>query len=100
MARLRLGKEPLSAALETLVRGSRRDSHVVLVTSRFDAESAARANLMIAGGASFTVCAIIWEESDPVTLRRAREIGAQVVQVKPGASITGVFRASLQTNLR
>ncbi|HXA43103.1 MAG TPA: DUF58 domain-containing protein [Candidatus Solibacter sp.] len=100
MARLELRKEPLSAALEMLVRGNRRDYHVVLVTPRFDAESAARANLMIAGGASFTVCAIVWEESDPVTMRRAHEIGAQVVQVKPGASLTGVFRASLQTNLR
>jgi uncharacterized protein (DUF58 family) len=100
MARLRLSKEPLTAALEMLVRGSRRDAHVVLVTSRFDAESAARANLMIASGASFTVCAIVWEESDPVTVRRAHEIGAQVVQVKPGAPLTGVFRASLQTNLR
>jgi uncharacterized protein (DUF58 family) len=100
MARLTPGKAPLTAALERLVRSSRRDSHVVLVTSHFDAESAGRANLMIAGGASFTVCAIVWEESDPLTLRRAHEIGAQVVQVKPGASLTGVFRASLQTNLR
>jgi hypothetical protein len=72
----------------------------VVVTGHFDAKSAARANLLINDGASLTVCAVVWEESDPVTIRRAHEIGAQVVQIKPGAALTGVFRASLQTNLR
>ena len=97
LARVRLSREPLSEAFERLVRGGRRDTHVVLVTSHFDAVSAARANLLIAGGASLTVAAIVWEESDPATTHRAHEIGAQVVQIKPGASLGGVFRASLAT---
>jgi|SRR5579884_860949 len=100
LARVHLAKQPLSDALERLVRAGRRDSHIVLVTSHFDSVSAARANLLVSGGASLTVAAIIWDESDPVTLRRAHEIGAQVVQVKPGAALSGVFRASLQSNLR
>ncbi len=100
LARVRLSKEPLSDALERLARGGRRDSHVVIVTSRFDSRSAARANLLVNGGASLTLAAIVWAESDALTMRRAAEIGAQVVQVKPGASLTGVFRASLQTNVR
>jgi len=100
LARVHLAKQPLHDALERLVRAGRRDSHIVLVTSHFDSVSAARANLLVNGGASLTVAAIIWDESDPTTLRRAHEIGAQVVQVKPGAALTGVFRASLQSNLR
>jgi len=100
LARIRLDKEPLGSALERLLRNGRRDSHVVLVTSNFDAESAVRANLLVNGGASLTVAAIVWDESDLTMLRRAGEVGAQVVQVKPGAPLAGVFRASLQTNLR
>jgi uncharacterized protein (DUF58 family) len=98
LARLRLSGEPLSDALERLVRASRRDSHVVIVTSHFDAVSAGRANLLVNGGASLTVCVVAWEESDPNSARRAQEVGAQLVQVRPGASLGGVFRASLQTN--
>lgn len=100
LARVHLGKEPLADAMERLAKSGRRDAHVVVVTSHFDAKSAARANILVNDGASLTVCAIVWEESDPVTIRRAHEIGAQVVQIKPGASMTGVFRASLQTNTR
>jgi hypothetical protein len=43
---------------------------------------------------------VVWEESDPISIRRAYEIGAQVVQVKPGVSLSGVFRASLHSNIR
>jgi hypothetical protein len=100
LARVHVGKEPLADAMERLAKSGRRDAHVVVVTSHFDSKSAARANILVNDGASLTVCAIVWEESDPVTIRRAHEIGAQVVQIKPGAALTGVFRASLQTNTR
>jgi len=100
MARVHLGKAPLSDAMERLAKTGRRDDHVVVVTSHFDARSAASANLMINDGASFTICAIVWEESDPITIRRASEVGAQVVQIKPGSALSGVFRASLMTNTR
>ena len=100
LARVHLAKEPLAAAMDRLAKSGRRDAHVVVVTSHFDSKSAARANLLVNDGASLTVCSIVWEESDPVTIRRAHEIGAQVVQIKPGAAMTGVFRASLLTNTR
>jgi uncharacterized protein (DUF58 family) len=100
LARIEMRRQPLGDAMERLARSSRRDNHVVVVTSHLDARSAASANLLINDGASFTVCAVVWEESDPMTLRRAHEIGAQVVQIRPGASMTGVFRASLQTSAR
>jgi uncharacterized protein (DUF58 family) len=100
LARIRLAKAPLVEAMGRLAGSRRRDAHVVLITSHFDAQTAARAQILIGDGASLTVCVILWEEFDPLSMRRAGEIGAQVVQVKPGASLTGVFRASLETNLR
>lgn len=99
LARLQLSDKPLAGALERLVRVSRRDSHVVVVTSHFDTVSAGRANILVNGGASLTVCVVNWEESDPNSARRAQEVGAQLVQVRPGASLGGVFRASLQTSV-
>jgi uncharacterized protein (DUF58 family) len=100
LARLHLGKEPLSDAMDRMARARRRDAHVVLITSHFDTSSAARANLLVSAGSSFTICAMVWEESDAISIRRAYEIGAQVVQVKPGAALSGVFRASLNTKVR
>ena len=100
LAALNRGEEPLANAVERIARSGRRDAHVVIITSNFDSKSAARANLLINSGASITVCAVLWDESDPLTTRRAREVGAQLVQVKPGSSLGGVFRASLQTNQR
>jgi uncharacterized protein (DUF58 family) len=100
LARIHLSKEPLSNAMDRLAKARRRDSHVVLITGHFDSSSVARANLLANSGSSFTVCAVVWEESDPVSIRRAYEIGAQVVQVKPGVSLSGVFRASLLSNVR
>jgi len=100
LARVQTGREALSNAFDRLARAGRRDDHVVLVTSHFDQQSAASANLLLNDGASLTVCAILWEESDPVTLRRAHEIGAQLVQLRPGSSLHGAFRASLQSKAR
>jgi uncharacterized protein (DUF58 family) len=100
LARVQPSSEPLSMAMERMARSDRRDNHVVLVTSHFDQQSAASAHLLINDGASFTVCAIVWEEADIMTMRRANEIGAQVVQLRPGASLRGAFRASLQSNSR
>jgi uncharacterized protein (DUF58 family) len=99
LARIQPGREPLSEAMARLARGSRRDSHIVLITSHLDGQSTAAANVMSREGASFTVVAIIWEEGDAFTVRRAAEIGAQVVKVKPGASLGPVFRSSLRSNI-
>lgn len=98
LARVHLAREPLADAMERLVRVTRRDSHLVVVTTHFDAVSAGRANLLVQSGASLTVCVVAWEESDPLSAARAHEVGAQVVQVRPGAALAGVFRASLLTN--
>ena len=98
LARVHLDGAPLADAMERLVRVARRDSHVVVVTSHFDQVCAGRAHLLVNGGASLTVCVVDWEEADPLSTARAHEVGAQVVQVRPGAALAGVFRASLRSN--
>ena len=98
LARIHRSPEALSATMERLVRGSRRDSHIVVITSRFDSTTAGRANILVNGGASLTVIVVAWEESDPNSAKRAQEVGAQLVQVRPGATLSGVFRASIQSS--
>jgi uncharacterized protein (DUF58 family) len=98
LARCNRGSEPLTDALFRLAKG-RRDFHLVLITSHLSYEAAARLSSLIDKGASVVVVAIEWEESDGSTLRRAREVGAQVVKIKPGAALAGVFKASLTSNL-
>jgi uncharacterized protein (DUF58 family) len=99
LARLHMSKEPYAAAIERLLTG-RADAHIVLITSHLDATAAARANMLVNRGASLTFVAILWEESDPVSIQRAHEIGAQVVTLKPGAAQAGIFRSSLLTSGR
>jgi uncharacterized protein (DUF58 family) len=100
MAAVQRSREPLSKGLEVLAKSGRIDDHIVLVTSHFDSRSAALGNVMVNAGASITLCSLTWDEADPMTLRRAHEIGAQVVPVRPGASLSGVFRASMQHRQR
>ena len=88
----------LADAMIRLAKG-RGDMHIVIITSHFDATSAARLAGLIRKGASALIVAIEWEESDPATLLRAREVGAQVVKVKPGGALAGVFKATLSSNL-
>src|SRR5205823_4502160 len=89
LARVDVSQAPLADSLFRLAKG-RRDIHAVIVTSHLDNASAARIAGLISKGASALVVAVEWEESDPATLVRAREVGAQVVKVKPGAAMAGV----------
>jgi uncharacterized protein (DUF58 family) len=96
LARMQLSGEPLHQGMERLIRGGRRDTHVVCITSHFDARSAALAARLVNAGASLSVVAILWDEADPGSVHRAREVGAQVVRVKPSAALAPMFRAALQ----
>ena len=95
LARVHRTRDPLVHSIDRLLAGRRFDSHTIIVTPYFDGATAARVNLLINGGASVLVVLIIWEESDPNSARRAREIGARVLQVKPGSPLSGVFRTAL-----
>jgi uncharacterized protein (DUF58 family) len=100
LARVGMGKEPLHHGMERIIRGGRRDTHVVCVTSHFDARSAALAGMLVNAGASVSLVAIVWDEADPASVHRAREVGAQVVRVKPSQPLAPHFRAALQVGVK
>ena len=100
LARLNRGKAPLHHGVERLLRRRAANSHNVIITSQFDSKAAARASLIVAAGASVLVAVIMWEETDLSSLNRATEIGAQVVQIRPGDSLAGVFRHALGAGIR
>ena len=100
LAKLQLSKEPLAKAVEQRFRDPRKDVHLVVVTPHLDAKTAASLQLLVQRGISVLMAMLVWEESDPNSIHRAEEIGAQVVQVKTGASLAGVFAHSLGAGIR
>jgi hypothetical protein len=44
---------------------------------------------------SLVVALVRWEDADPNGARRAREVGAQVVQVSPGQQLEAAFAHAL-----
>jgi uncharacterized protein (DUF58 family) len=99
LARVELGSAPLHDAIERLLH-SKGHAHHVIVTPHFDDRAAARAAMLVSAGGSVLVCHINWEEADPRSVHRATEIGAQVLQVKPGAPLAGVFAHALGAGIR
>ena len=51
-----------------------------------------RVRMLTEKGMSLVVALVQWEDSDPNAARRAREIGAQVVQVSPGQQLEARLR--------
>ena len=100
LARLTPGKAPLTTAIERQVRDVQRNVHIVLVTPHLDARSATSMRLMLERGVSALIAAIVWEDADPNSIHRAEEIGAQVVQVRPGVALATVFAHSLGAGMR
>jgi uncharacterized protein (DUF58 family) len=97
LAAVGLCGDPLHHGMERMIRGGRRDAHVICITSHFDARSAALTAMLVNAGASVSVVALVWDEADPVSIHRAREVGAQVVRVTTGSALAPLFRAALQT---
>ena len=91
---------PLRQAAERLARSGGVGVHHVVVTPHLDAASAAALGVLLQRGASLLVVAISWEESDALTLQRASEIGAQVVEVRPGASLAAATARPLGAGTR
>jgi uncharacterized protein (DUF58 family) len=100
LARLNPSSQPLAKAIERRLQDPQRHVHLILITPHLDAQAAARMRLMVERGVSVLVAAIVWEEVDPNSIRRAEEIGAQVVQVRPGTALAGVFAHSLGAGIR
>jgi hypothetical protein len=51
-------------------------------------------------GMSLVVALVKWDESDPNAARRAREIGASVVQISPGEQLQHAFAHGLGVTVR
>jgi uncharacterized protein (DUF58 family) len=95
LAKLQLTDASVHDALDRVFTARRGDMHMVLVSTGFDRASASRVRLLIDKGMSLVVALVRWEDADPNSARRAREIGAQVVQVSPGQQLEHVFAHAL-----
>lgn len=95
LAKLELCEATLHEAVERLITERRGGTHMIVVTTRFDAQAASRLKLLTDRGMSLIVALIKWEESDPNSARRARSIGASVVQISPGDQLQTVFAHAL-----
>src|SRR4051794_9310315 len=95
LAMLDLSDAPVHDAIERIVTERRGDTHMCIVSTRFDSRTASRVRLLTERGMSLVVALVRWEDADPNAARRAREVGAQVVQVSPGQQLEHVFAHSL-----
>lgn len=100
LAAVKLDRSPLPAAVQRLLRAARAGAHHVVVTPHLDAASAAGLKVLLERGSSLLVVAISWEESDALTLQRAGEIGAQVVELRPGSALAAVTARALGAGTR
>jgi uncharacterized protein (DUF58 family) len=95
LARLELTDEPVSAAIERVITERRASTHMCLVSTGFDSRTASRVRMLTDKGMSLVVALVKWEDADPNAARRAREVGAQVVQVSPGQQLESAFAHAL-----
>src|SRR5947209_4735126 len=95
LAMLELTDAAVHDAIERVITERRGDMHMCIVSTGFDTRTAARVRLLTERGMSLVVGLVQWEDGDPNAARRAREIGAQVVQVSPGQQLEHVFAHSL-----
>jgi uncharacterized protein (DUF58 family) len=100
LARVEMGPEPLSKAMDRLLTTNRGGAHYIIVTPYIGAKMATRLRLITETGASVLVAVVTWEESDPQTERRAVEMGAEIVRLRPGQSMAGATAHSLGAGIR
>ncbi|MCU1673484.1 MAG: hypothetical protein JWN77_1597 [Frankiales bacterium] len=100
LAQLEMTDSPVSKAIERVITERRSGTHMCLVSTSFDSRTAARVRMLTDKGMSLVVALVKWDESDPNAARRAREIGAQVVQVSPGQQLEHAFAHGLGVAVR
>jgi uncharacterized protein (DUF58 family) len=100
LAQLELVDEPVSVAIERVITERRAGTHLCLVSTGFDSRTAARVRMLTDKGMSLVVALVKWDESDPNAARRAREIGASVVQISPGEQLQHAFAHGLGVTVR
>ncbi|HXA29217.1 MAG TPA: DUF58 domain-containing protein [Candidatus Angelobacter sp.] len=100
LARVERDASQLRESVDRVLRVRGGVAHYLVITPRLDAQTAARLRLLIEKGSSALVAAVVWDESDPLTVRRAVEVGAQVVEVRPGAVLGTVFLRHVGAGIR
>lgn len=95
LAKLTLSDATPQQAIERIVTERRGDTHMCLVSTQFTSRTAARIRLLTDKGMSLVVALVKWDDSDPNAPRRAREIGAQIVQISPGQQLKAPFAHAL-----
>ena len=100
LAEVQRERAPLSAALDRLFLDPQRSTHNVVVTPHVDDETARRIKLLMARGTSVVLVLVLWEDTEPRTIRRAASIGCGVVELKPGTSMGATFSRVVQAGAR
>lgn len=100
LARLELTRTPVVTAIERTVSERRGDTHVCLVSPQFTTRTASRIRLLTERGVSLVFVLLKWEDTDPNAARRARDVGAQVVQITPGQQLAAPFAHALGVTLQ
>lgn len=99
LARVERVKAPLADALARVVSGGNSNTHLVVISPRLDAASAARLDLILQKGTSVLVAALMWGDESADTLARASALGAQVVEIRPNVPLAVAFRHSVGAGL-
>jgi uncharacterized protein (DUF58 family) len=94
LARVDLGRDPLTQVLRRLHANPQRDTHYVLVTPRLTAQDAAQLKLLLDTGVSVAVVALLWNPEDSETMGRAASLGCQVIGVGPGDDVGAALSRS------
>jgi len=84
LARIDMGREPLSNCLRRLLANGQRDAHNILITPNLGPTEAATLRLLLNTGVSVLVVAILWHEQADSTLAVAASLGCQVAGLRPG----------------
>jgi len=90
-ARLEPTKKPLEDTFTRLLVNNKRDAHTILITPRLTREVAVRLQMLLRKGVSVLVVALVWEPEAEETVRMAAALGCQVVELRPGQSISAAL---------
>ena len=100
LARVERVKAPLADALSRVINnGGGSNTHLVVVTPRLDAASAARLDILAQRGTSVLIAALMWGVESADTLARASALGEQVVEIRPNVPLAVAFRHSVGAGL-
>lgn len=100
LARTTVGREDLTAVVRRLITDPSRDTHTILVTPHLTRDAGVMLRLLLDRGGSLTFVHVLTDDTDAASSRRADALGCEVVELRPGTSLTAVFRRTAGAGLR